>query len=110
MEIDMKKIFILVLVLCIVLTLASCEVHFMGQSYDVEWWVIAAPVAIILILTFIIAGCIISKNEYICPSCKGAFYPAWWKGAFSVHINSARVFKCPHCGKRGFCKPRKYDL
>lgn len=99
----MKKRLLFGLFLSVPWVLTSCEVHWGGKSYEVQWWVNAVLIFLILSVTFIVAGLIISKTKYSCPKCNGIFYPKWWKAAFSIHMNSDRVFKCPHCGRRGFC-------
>jgi DNA-directed RNA polymerase subunit RPC12/RpoP len=99
----MKKVICFTTLFFMSITLCSCEVHFGSTSYDVPWWVIAVPVIIFSAVVFYIAGKIISKKKYTCPSCGHTFHPKWWKSMFSVHINSERVFRCPHCGKKDFC-------
>lgn len=99
----MKKIFLSIFTIAIMLTLCSCEVHFFNLRYDVPWWAIAIPVAIFTIVTFIISGCVLSKKKYCCPNCNKTFNPKWYRVAFSAHINDDRTLKCPHCGKRGLC-------
>ncbi|MBQ7760855.1 MAG: hypothetical protein IJ400_02255 [Clostridia bacterium] len=89
------------------LTLTSCDVHFGNIHYDVPWWVIAIPTGIILFAVYIIGGIILSKNEYVCPHCNKTFSPKWWKAAYSIHLNSDRVLKCPHCKKRSLCKIKR---
>lgn len=83
--------------------LAFGKVNWFDQQYDVPWWVIAVPVIIIFLITWIVAGKHIASKKYACPKCNKTFYPRWWKAAFSIHMNGDRIFKCPHCGKRGFC-------
>ena len=99
----MKKILLSIFTIAIMLTLCSCEVHFFNLRYDVPWWVIAIPTAVVLILTFVIGGIVLSKNEYICPHCNHTFKPKWHRVGFSVHLNSDRVLKCPNCKSRGLC-------
>ena len=91
--------------LALTLALTSCDVHFGDVHYDVPWWVIAIPTVIILLTAFIVGGIIISKKKYVCPNCGYVFSPKFYKAAYSVHLNDDRVFKCPHCKKRGLCSP-----
>ena len=99
-----KTIKLLAAIVFPVLFLTSCEVHIGAQKYDVEWYVIAIPVVLILVLSFVITGIVLSKNTYVCPKCGHKFHPKWWQAGLSLHINSDRVFKCPECGHKGFCK------
>jgi len=96
----MKKV-LFILLLPVFLT--GCEVHFGGASYNVPWWVIALPTAAILLAAFIYQGQTISKFWFSCPSCHKRFRPNWLMSAFSIHINDAHIFRCPHCGTRGIC-------
>lgn len=97
----MRKTFISVTLLCSMLVLlASCQVNWFDKHYEVSWWVIAIPAVIV----FVWAGKHIASKKYICSKCNGAFYPKWWKAAISLHVNDDRVFKCPHCGNKGFCR------
>ena len=100
----MRRLMLVVFAVFLTPCLTSCEVHWFNQSYDVPWWTIAIPVTLIFVVTWFFAGKIIAKKEYRCPKCQKNFYPTWWKAAFSIHINDDRVFKCPHCGRKGFCK------
>lgn len=100
----MKKILALFVLICILtVLLTSCQVNWFDQQYDVPWWVIAVPVTIFSVLVWIVAGKHIASKKYVCPKCNKTFYPKWWKAALSIHMNDDRVFKCPHCGRKGFC-------
>ena len=99
-----RKLFVFSSLIAIMaLTLASCKVNWFDKQYDVPWWVIAIPVAIFTLVMMLASAKYISTREYICPKCSGKFHPKWWQTLFSLHINSDRYFKCPHCGKRSFC-------
>ncbi len=93
----------------LVFSLSACEVHFGSESYDVKWWVIAIPTVIFCAIIFFIAGKVITNTEYICPDCGKTFYPKWWQAVFSAHMGNSRLFKCPHCGKKNFCRPSNRD-
>ena len=90
----------------IAMTLTSCQVNWHGQNYRVHWWVLVVPVIIFSLSVLIASGRYIASKQYVCPQCKQSFYPKWWKAAFSMHMNDERVFKCPHCGRKGFCKEK----
>ena len=103
----MRRLMLVVFAVFLTPCLTSCEVHWFDQSYDVPWWVVAIPTALIFVATWFFAGKIIAKKEYRCPKCQKNFHPTWWKAAFSVHVNDDRVFKCPHCEKKSLCKPTR---
>jgi len=105
-----RKIFSLFVLLCITTTsLTSCKVNWFDKQYDVPWWAITIPVVIFSAIVWIAAGKYIASKKYVCPKCNKAFYPKWWKAAISVHINDDRVFRCPHCGRKGFCHIEKNE-
>lgn len=81
----------------------SCEVHFGETRFDVPWWYIAFPVALILLFVWYFEGKYLAKKKFVCEMCEKSFSPKWWKATFSVHVNEKHVFKCPHCGSKGFC-------
>ncbi len=103
----MKKILFAFVSVALLLTLTACEVHWYDQSYDVPWYVIAIPVTLFSVIMFVIAGTVISKKKYTCPTCRHTFHPPFWGAMVSIHIGSDRYFKCPRCGKRSFCPPAR---
>ncbi len=99
-----KRCFLCCLLGSMSLLLSSCTVNWFDKQYDVPWWAVAIPV-ILLCLIFLVAACkYFTSKKYICPACNRTFSPKWWQAALTIHINSDRVFKCPHCGKRSFCR------
>lgn len=100
----MKKRIVALLPICLfTLSLTSCRVNWFDRHYDVPWWAIAVPVVIFSLVVWIGAGKYIASKKFICPKCNKTFYPKWWKAAVSLHVNDDRVFKCPNCGRKGFC-------
>ena len=100
----MKRSITIVLIIGVNLFfLTSCEVNWFDQQYDVAWWVIAVPVVVFSAIVWFAAGKHIASKKYFCPKCNKSFYPKWWHAAISIHMNDDRVFRCPHCGRKGFC-------
>ena len=99
----MKKIAFVILTIVLVFSLTSCKVNWFDQQYDVPWWAIAIPVFVFSAIVLFVAGKHIASKKYVCPKCNKSFYPKWWQAALSIHMNDDRVFKCPHCGRKGFC-------
>ena len=83
--------------------MTSCQVNWFDRQYTVPWWVIVIPLIVIVVLALLLSGKYIVSKEYICSECGEKFYPKFLQAMFSVHLNEAYVFKCPHCGKKGFC-------
>ena len=99
-----KKIFIMsALITAVTVLLTSCRVNWYDRHYDVPWWVIAVPVIIFSAVTLFAGGQYIASKKFICPNCYKTFHPKWWKAMLSIHVNDDRLFKCPYCGKKGFC-------
>ncbi len=99
----MKKIAFVLLTVVLSISLTSCQVNWFDKHYDVPWWVIAVPVVIFSAIVWFAVGKHIASKKYVCPKCNKSFYPTWRQAAISIHMNDDRVFKCPHCGRKGFC-------
>ena len=100
----MKKVLFLAMLLCSVLFLSSCEVHYFGSNYDVPWYIIAIPVALFSFVVLFTAHISIIKKYYKCPKCGTEFKPKWYTLSSWIHENDKRVMRCPKCGRKGFCK------
>ena len=85
------------------IALTSCRVNWFDRQYDVPWWAVFIPVVVFALFVWIIAGKQIARKQYICPKCNKKFHPPWKTAALSIHVNSERVLRCPHCNRRGFC-------
>ena len=108
----LKKIWkmgLLLISLTFCLTACQVNVNWSDKQYSVPWWVIVIPSIGIVAVALILAGKHIASKEYVCSECGEKFYPKFWQAMFSVHLNDAHVFKCPHCGKKGFCHKTKKD-
>lgn len=98
-----KRILSIMILVVISLSLTSCRVNWFDKQYDVPWYYIAIPVAIFTCAAFFAAGKYIASKKYVCPQCHTSFYPKLFAAMFSIHLNDDRVFKCPYCGRKGFC-------
>ena len=97
----MKKLLIPVCLLLCLPLLCSCAVNWGGKQYDVHWWVIVLPVAVLMVLSHLLIVC----RKYRCPKCGKVFKPRFYQISFWLHNGSSRAGKCPHCGKIGFFRP-----
>ena len=82
--------------------LCSCKINWFGGSYEVPWYFVVIPVLLIMVISFFI----IMRGTYICPECDAEFKPKWYQLYVGVHSGNKRLAKCPHCGKKGFCKKK----
>ena len=96
----MKKLIGFTFMLSLSLSLSGCTVNWFNEHYDVPWFVIAIPVAII----FLIAHLWIMSGTYICPECQTEIKPKWYQLSAYFHFNGKRLLKCPNCKKQNFCE------
>lgn len=59
---------------------------------------------VVTVIASIIAQIIISRQKYVCPKCGAVISPKWYHFSASLHRGSDRIVKCPHCGRKGFCR------
>ena len=95
----MKKVLAAVILVIQAFVLTSCRVNWFGARYDVPWYFVAVPVAIIFIVSYVV----MISGTYVCPQCKTEFKPKWYQLYVVFHFNGKRVVKCPKCGRKGFC-------
>ncbi len=95
----MRKLFSMIALIVLMLSLSGCTVNWFDKHYDVPWFVIAIPVTII----FLIAHIYIMSGTYVCPECGTSFKPKWYQFS-AFHFMGERLVKCPKCKKTNFCK------
>ena len=98
----MKKGFLLITAALSALALSSCRVNWFGETAEAPWYVIALPIALVLVLSYIY----LMRSYFVCPKCGAVFHPKWYDLSVGIHNMGQRYVKCPHCGRRGFCKRR----
>ena len=83
------------------LALTSCTlpVNWLGETYDVAWYVVILPVLAILIAAHIL----LLSRTYVCPKCKNRFKVKWYQISVWVHFCGRRVAKCPFCQQTSYC-------
>ena len=99
----MKKVFGILALLLMSVSLTSCTVNWFTTTVDVPWYVIAIPVCLIFIFAYII----LMSKTYICPHCKTEFKAKPHQLYVTVHLNGKRLAKCPNCQRKGFCEIKK---
>ena len=50
---------------------------------------------------------ILMANRYVCPHCGTEFKAKPYDLSVTVHMMGKRLAKCPHCGKRSFCRIKR---
>lgn len=96
----MRKLFSVIALLLLMLSLSGCTVNWFDKQYDVPWFAIAIPVAVI----FLIAHICIMSGTYVCPECGASFKPKWYQVSAYFHFMGKRLIKCPECKKTSYCK------
>ena len=96
----MKKLHLFFMLVICVFLMTGCRVQWFDYYYDVPWYVIAIPIAMILVIAHIY----IMSGTYICPRCNTEIKPKWFQLYAYIHDNDERVAKCPKCNYIGFCK------
>ena len=91
------------MLLALVLSLTSCQVNWFGETRDVPWYFIAIPVVLVGIIGYVI----LMTRTYICPHCQTEFKPKPYHVYVTVHYLNKRIAKCPHCGKKSFCRVKR---
>lgn len=96
----MKKIaYFMTLAFCL-LTLSGCTVNWFDKTYDVPWYYIAIPVAVI----YVIAHFHVVSGTYVCPKCNSDIKLKWYQIYAYFHTSNKRFMICPHCKSKVFCK------
>jgi rubredoxin len=99
-----KKLTLLFLLLAGCLLLCSCQVNWFGTTAEVPWYVVAVPVALVMV-----AGYVILMNlTFVCPDCGTEFKPKKYELSVMVHFCGRRLVRCPKCGKRGYFERKRH--
>lgn len=104
-----KKITIAFLV--VIISMISCISLFVIIEYlNLALWIkiLLGVVGILILLTGAIIACLVD-NEYgsfECSHCGKRFVPTNIAYIMGAHTITTRRLKCPHCGKKSYCKRR----
>ena len=82
-----------------------------GASFGVfpfEWSVLLVVLSSIIFIIALIAAILMdySAGDYECKKCGQRFKPTLGAYILGAHTLTTRYLKCPHCGKKSFCKRR----
>ncbi|MBR5314833.1 MAG: hypothetical protein IKU45_05430 [Clostridia bacterium] len=98
-----KLISITILCLCLI-SLSGCTVNWFTTTYEVPWYYVAIPVALVGVLAHIR----IMSGIYVCPKCNADIKLKWYQIYAYLHMNNQRFMICPNCKSKVFCK-RKHN-
>lgn len=102
-----KKIVIGVLTVLVTL-LAGVTLVIISALLEIPLWLRILLIAIAFIVTGTGMGiaCVLDRDAgvYECPHCNERFVPDMKNYILGAHTLTKRKLKCPHCGKRSYCK------
>lgn len=78
------------------------------EFLPVDMSIIFVALSVIVFILALIMALMIDygTGEYECKKCGHKFKPTFGAYIWSIHMPTGRYLKCPHCGKRNFCKRR----
>ena len=103
----MKKIALFLLLLLSTISFSACRVNWFGETIEAPWYVVVPPTFLFIAVVGAISYWIIFSRTYICPYCNTEIKPKWYQFSLCIHFNGKRLARCPHCGRKGFCEPKR---
>lgn len=107
---EAKKKIIMSVIIALVTLLAGFTLIFVAELVEMEVWlrVLLVVIGFISIIAGIGLACVLEKDAgvYECQHCGNRFVPTMGAYILGMHFITKRHLKCPHCGKRSYCKKR----
>lgn len=107
---ESKKKIIMSVIICFITLLAGVTLTVISGLSDMELWlrVLLVVIAFIIVFAGIGLACVLDRDAgvYECAGCGERFVPAMKAYIFGAHTVTKRKLKCPHCGKKSYCKKR----
>ena len=105
-----KRKLILEVVVVMITLLASCTLIMLSGLLEMETWLRVTLIAIGLVVMFggigVAAVLEMTAGYFECSKCGAYFVPTKTAYIMGVHTVMRRHLKCPHCGKRYWCRRR----
>ena len=105
-----KRKLILEVVVVMITLLASCTLIMLSGLWEMETWLRVTLIAIGLVVMFggigVAAVLEMTAGYFECSKCGAYFVPTKTAYIMGVHTVMRRHLKCPHCGKRNWCRRR----
>ena len=78
------------------------------EFLPIDWSILLVVLSSITFTIALIAAILLDHDagEYECKKCGHKFKPTLWAYVWGAHTLTTRYLKCPHCGKKSFCKRR----
>lgn len=96
---------ILIALILIMISAASFE------FFTLQWSVLLLALSIITFIISLAVAILLDYNagKYECRKCGQKFNPTLKEYVWGAHTLTMRYLRCPHCGKKSFCKRRLSD-
>ncbi|MBQ8716526.1 MAG: helix-turn-helix transcriptional regulator [Clostridia bacterium] len=105
-----KRKLILEVVVVMITLLASCTLIMLSGLLEMETWLRVTLIAIGLVVMFggigVAAVLEMTAGYFECSKCGEHFVPTKTAYIMGAHTIMRRHLKCPHCGKRNWCRRR----
>lgn len=105
-----KRKLILEFVVVMITLLASCTLIMLSGLLEMETWLRVTLIAIGLVVMFggigVAAVLEMTAGYFECSKCGEYFVPTKTAYIMGAHTIMRRHLKCPHCGKRNWCRRR----
>ena len=105
-----KRKLILEVVVVMITLLASCTLIMLSGLLEMESWLRVTLIAIGLVVMIggigVAAVLEMTAGHFECSKCGAYFVPTKTAYIMGVHTVMRRHLKCPHCGKRNWCRRR----
>ena len=105
---EAKKKIIIAVVVTVMALLAGVTLVVISGMLDMPVWlrILLIVIAVLIVGTGIGLACVLDRDAgvYECLHCKERFIPSMKAYIFGAHTLTKRQLKCPHCGRRSYCK------
>ena len=94
-----------ILLISLILIMISAALF---EFMPLEWSVLLLILSIITFIIALAAAILLDYGAgvYECKKCGQKFKPTFRAYVWGAHTLTTRYLKCPHCGKKSFCKRR----
>ena len=92
-----------ILLISLILIMISAAVF---AFLPIDWSVLLVVLSSITFIIALAAAMLLDygAGEYECKKCGQKFKPTFRAYVWGAHTLTTRYLKCPHCGKKSFCK------
>lgn len=94
-----------ILIISLILIMISAALF---EFLPIDWSILLVVLSSITFIIALIAAILLDYNtgDYECKKCGKRFKPTLSEYVWGAHTLTTRYLKCPHYGKKSFCKRR----